>query len=313
MNGTSRDVQIFEPFGQAFQLMKVILFQPFDLAKWCGIGFAAFLARLGSGGFNFNWRYDQNSGLRASSEFHDFMAKIREMPHWSVVAGVAFLIFMVLVIIVLFRWLRARGEFIFTDCIVRNRGAIVEPWREFRRLGNSYFLFSLLVVFGLGCLAGLLALPFLLPIVRGATFLHRHNASLISMIGLWSMVVISFFVIWVVIAHFMVTVMYCRRCRASEAFRIVCSLIAAYPGEITIYCLFWIVLGLAAVVFACAATCATCCMVIIPYIGTVILLPMLVWLRAFALLYLRQFGPDFDAWREIPPTIPPPLTPPLPA
>jgi len=29
----------------------------------------------------------------------------------------------------------------FTDCIVRNRGAIVEPWHEFRTEGNRYFGF----------------------------------------------------------------------------------------------------------------------------------------------------------------------------
>ena len=42
-------------------------------------------------------------------------------------------------------WIGSRGRFIFTDCIVRNRGAIAEPWREFRREGNSFFLFSLIV------------------------------------------------------------------------------------------------------------------------------------------------------------------------
>jgi hypothetical protein len=34
-------------------------------------------------------------------------------------------------------WVASRGRFIFTDCLVKQRGAIVEPWREFRREGNS--------------------------------------------------------------------------------------------------------------------------------------------------------------------------------
>jgi hypothetical protein len=77
---------------------------------------------------------------------------------------------------------------------------------------------------------------------------------------------------------------------------IVVRLIAAYPGEILLYCLFLIVLALATAIVACVATCATCCIAAIPYIGTVILLPVFVVLRSFSLLFLRQFGPDYDVW-----------------
>ena len=50
MNGNGSKIEIFKPFGEAFELMKKILFQPFDLKKWLVIGFAAFLASL-AGGF----------------------------------------------------------------------------------------------------------------------------------------------------------------------------------------------------------------------------------------------------------------------
>jgi hypothetical protein len=63
-----------------------------------------------------------------------------------------------------------------------------------------------------------------------------------------------------------------------------------------LYCLFLIVLALATVIVACVATCATCCITAIPYIGTVILLPVFVLLRSFSLLFLRQFGADYDVW-----------------
>ncbi len=48
MNGTEPKIEIFKPFGEAFELMKRILFQPFDVKKWFVIGFAAWLANLGS-------------------------------------------------------------------------------------------------------------------------------------------------------------------------------------------------------------------------------------------------------------------------
>ena len=196
----------------------------------------------------------------------------------------------------LFAWLRARGCFTFIDCIAKNRGAIAEPWHGFRNEGNSYFLFSLLVGFAFLIFAALLSLPFTLPIIRGATFLHIHDVYLISTIAAWAFVVILLFVTWLLIANFMVPVMYRQQCRALKAFGIVVRLIAAYPGEILLYCLFLIILVLATAIVACVAACATCCIAVIPYVGTVILLPVFVLLRSFSLLFLRQFGSDYDVW-----------------
>jgi hypothetical protein len=311
MTGSESKIEIFKPFGEAFELTKKILFQPFDLKKWCVIGFAAFLSNLG-GGFNFNYNFNRHSDLKEVPGFGDLVAAINQIPPWILVFVVTFVVLLLLAITILFAWLRARGRFVFMDCIVRNRAAIAEPWREFHQEGNSYFLFSLLVWCGLTVVAVLLALPFLLPIVRQVTFLHMHDAYLISMIILWAIVVITLVLAWSLIAHFMAMVMYRRRCRARQGLQAALSLIASYPGEITLYCLFWIVLGLGAAVIGCLSTCATCCLTLIPYIGTVILLPVFVCLRAFGLLFLRQFGPDFDVWAGISQPQPPPLQSPPP-
>jgi hypothetical protein len=63
------------------------------------------------------------------------------------------------------------------------------------------------------------------------------------------------------------------------------------------------------------ATCATCCLAALPYIGTVILLPVFVCLRAFGLCFIRQFGADYDVWSTVSQStpMPPPEPPPLPA
>ena len=53
MNGNGSKIEIFKPFGEAFELMKKILFQPFDLRKWLVIGFAAFLVSLSAGWCDF--------------------------------------------------------------------------------------------------------------------------------------------------------------------------------------------------------------------------------------------------------------------
>jgi hypothetical protein len=287
MNETGPVIEIFKPFGEAFELMKKILFQPFDVKKWFVIGFAAWLANLGGGG-PFNYQYNRREDIQKLNE------TICQIPHSILVIGVCVLVSFVLILIVLFAWLRARGRFLFIDCIVKNRGAIAEPWRDFRKEGNSYFFFSLLVGFAFLVFAAVLSFPFMLPILRGVTFLHIHDVYLISTIAAWAFVMILLVVAWSLIANFMVPVMYVQRCRASTAFGIVARLVAAHPGEILLYCLFLIVLALATVIVTCFATCATCCIAAIPYIGTVILLPIFVLLRSFSLLFLRQFGPDYD-------------------
>jgi len=193
----------------------------------------------------------------------------------------------------------------FTDCIVKNRGAVAAPWREFRTEGNSYFLFSLVVGLALFVFAVLLSVPVILLLVKSRYyfFIHRDqlNIYLISAIVVWVFVMLLLVFVWSLIANFMTPVMYRRRCRAYEAFRTVTTLIAANPGEILLYCLFLIVLMLASVIVGCLVTCATCCIAAIPYIGTVILLPVFVLLRSFSLLFLRQFGPEYDVWAGVMP------------
>jgi hypothetical protein len=306
MNGTEPKIEIFKPFGEAFELMKRILFQPFDVKKWFVIGFAAWLANLGGGGFNY--QYNRREDVQKLNE------AISQIPHPILVIGVCVLISLVLVLIVLFAWLRARGGFMFIDCIVKNRGAVAEPWREFRKEGNSYFLFSLVVGLCFLIFAALLSLPLIILAIKGRYyfFIHRDqlNIYVISAIAAWVFIILLLVLAWALIANFMTPVMYRRRCRAYEAFRAVTTLIAATPGEILLYCLFLIVLALATAIVACLVTCATCCIAAIPYIGTVILLPVFVLLRSFSLLFLRQFGPEYDVWAgSMPPEFLPILSP----
>jgi hypothetical protein len=37
----------------------------------------------------------------------------------------------------------------------------------------------------------------------------------------------------------------------------------------------------------------------LPYISTVILLPAIVWLAAYKLLFIRQFGDAYDVWATV--------------
>lgn len=295
----SRKIEIFAPFSSALDLTKLILFQPFDLAKWMIIGFAAFLAHFngGGGGFNFNRRW---TGCDWKAQMHSTTRGVfdntESMPVWFWPVFLFAMLF-VFALVVLFMWIGARGKFIFTDCIVRNRAAIVEPWKEFRAEGNSYFLYSLLIFFLCGFLVALASMPLWLPLALGHGF--PEGVPLFFGLGLIAMAIVALGVTVSLLSVFVVPVMYRRRCGAGEALRFALSAITSHPVPVILYFLLSIVLAIALVLIGCLAACVTCCIAAIPYVGTVLLLPLHVFLASFALLFARQFGDDYDAWAKV--------------
>jgi hypothetical protein len=303
VNGNGK-IEILRPLDEAFELMKTMLFRPFDLKKWFVIGFAAFLAGHFAGvGFNipfggFPPRHANQPPI--SPDWGQWKPWLPAFIAVFVVGGVAFIIFMM--------WLKARGNFVFADCVARNRAAIAEPWREYRREGNSYFLFLLLVMLGAMVLFGILCAGIFISL---GVFGQGVSNDVMTPFAIVSLVLLGiawlcFMFFFALIAYFMVPLMYVRRCRAAEAFRQIAGLVMENAGSFVLFCLFGICLALAAIVIGGVATCATCCLAALPYIGTVILLPVFVCLRAYALRFIRQFGPDYDVW-SVAPALPPPL------
>jgi hypothetical protein len=290
MNGDGSKIEILKPFDQAFNLMKKILFQPFDFKKWLVIGFAAWLANLGSGG---------GGGFNYPDKGHEDAEKLREaigqIPQPILITGICILICLVILLGVVFAWLRARGRFIFVDSIVRNRAAIVEPWKEFRAEGNSFFLFSIIVVLMLVLILGIAGLGLIMPFIPRGGQAHPELGFWIGL-SVFVFIAVCLAFIWGLLSQLMVPIMYRQRCRARPALVQAMDLVSSHPGPILLYVLFVLVLAIAVVVISCVVVCATCCVAAIPYVGSVILLPVSVTLGAFLLLFLRQFGPDYDVW-----------------
>jgi hypothetical protein len=300
-----RKIEIIKPFGEAFELTKRILFQPFDFTKWLVIGFAAFLSGHFSG-TGFNPMQLANLQGRRSHE-HISAPDLESWKPWWPILILSFVIF-IFALVVVFAWLKGRGNFIFTDCIVRNRGAIAEPWREYRREGNSYFLFTLTIGFGAMFLVGLIAAAVVVPfgIYGQGRSNHEMAPIFIVLIIVFALVWVCFAVLFGLISYFMIPVMYIRRCRAFDAFRDTARLVFDNGGPFVFFCLFAICLLMGVGMVGGIATCLTCCLALLPYVGTVILLPIFVCLRAFGLCFIRQFGPEYDVWRSSTPE-PPPL------
>jgi hypothetical protein len=292
-----------------------MLFRPFDLARWLTIAFAAFIAGGWGSGLNLRWNRwnvgDWNYRFSRQGEFADW-----PVPGW-LIALLVLGVLAALALVFLWAWITARGRFIFTDCVVRNRAAIAEPWREYRREANSFFLFSVAV--GFGMLLALMALMLVawVPFQMFFGDVDERTAGglvlivLVVIMGLlWGLVALFL----AVVTHFMIPVMYRRRCSARIAFLDVTKLIFQNPAPFILFVLFGIALAIGVAIVGTIVTCLTCCVGGFPYISTVLLLPAIVWLAAYRLLFIRQFGDEYDAWARIaPPAVEAPVPPGAPA
>ena len=302
MNGPARKIEILAPFNQAIELTRLILFRPFDITKWLVIGFAAFLSGwFNSGGGTINpWSFRNwnSTNLR----YPTFQFRSFNMDHAGLIllTAIALCAVVILAFLILWLWVVARGRFIFIDCLVRNRAAIAEPWREFRQEGNRFFVFLMVLMLVSLVLVALIGGLIFGCVVWWRNYRVSNVPALFVLVPIAVFVWMAFAVVVNLITYFMPPVMYTRRCSPVDAARAILQLIFDDPAPFILFILFMIALWIGWIMLGCLVTCATCCLASLPYIGTVIVLPVPVLFRSFSLLFLRQFGPEWDVWAKIP-------------
>lgn len=202
----------------------------------------------------------------------------------------------------LIMWLGSRGEFMFLDGVVHNRGAVVEPWKKYRRLGNSLFGFRvtvILVYLGGLLLAGGLCVAIAWPDIQAQRFeALAITAVVVGVSILFVMVLVMVFInLW--LQDFVVPIMYLGDLNTTAAYRLFFGeIVSGHVGSIVLFYLMKFVLSIAIGIVAMIATCLTCCLPLIPYIGTVILLPLFVFSRCYPLYFLQQFGSQWQVFLE---------------
>jgi hypothetical protein len=315
---------VVDPISPALERVKCVLFRPFDLGKWFVIGFCAWLAYLGetgggSGGGNYNFG---NHAGHSGADFRHALDRARDYLlnnlDW-IIPLAAFLIVVILGLGLLFLWLSSRGKFMFLHCVALNRAEVTEPWNKFASEGNSLFWFRLVLA-----LAGMiLTLPLLVIIgVMIFKMIYRGEpdlAGIMMAIGLGLALILGAIVFAIIkkfTVDFVVPIMLLRRTKCLAAWREFYGLLAAYFWLFVLYILFQIVLGMAIGILIVMAVLVTCCcagcLMLLPYLGTVLLLPVLVFKRSYPLYFLAQFGPEYDVFPPPPPAPPMPGLAPMP-
>ncbi len=295
-------ISVIEPIGPAFEKVKAILFSPFDLRKWFVIGFCAWLAYLGKGGGG-------NGGGRGGRPHnaHEAFgeAKVFVLENLAWIIPVALIgVMLIIVIWLVLTWLSSRGRFMFLHCVAENKAKVKVPWTKFQQHANSLFLFR--IVLGLIGFATI-GLPLLLAGGIIAIMIAGNIPDVAGVFGIVMIVlmIIAIAIVFTVIAKFttdfVVPIMFLRTTSCAAGWREFLTLLSANKARFALYILFQIVIALAIGAIILTAVFVTCCcaacILAIPYIGTVLMLPVLVFKRAYSLLYFGQYGPEFDVFR----------------
>lgn len=296
-------ISVITPIEKAFSTVSRLLFQPVDLAKWFCLGFTAWLAALtnsgGGGGLNLSNAFKGESVSDTSTALAEWVSAHLMMVVFLGVFAVAIVLMVSLVI----GWISSRGKFMFLDNVIRNTANIRAPWAQYRREGNSYFLFS--IAYGFAILAIMLVLVTICVLIASPD-ISRHTWGLnaISAViagGIFSIGLIVFSLIVVTfLDDFIVPIMALNQCRVMAAWKIFGHLLKRHTGSFVLYVLFKIVLCLAISALTALVCCCLCCTVLIPYIGTVILLPVHVFLRSYSLHFLEQMDDRYRMFENGP-------------
>ena len=291
-----------DPITPAWNHMVRILFKPFEFKKWMLLGFCAFLAQCGEGGGNSGGNSSNWSSSNNQQRYGE--AKQWVESNLELAIGIAIGTFTLIIVIgLLVNWLSSRGKFMLLDGIVKNRGAVSEPWTEYKTEGNSLFL--LRIVVGIIAVLGVLVaigIPVLvaLPDIKTETFSEASFAAIVFGCFLFIPYIIACIAFSFFLRVFVIPTMYLKRVRAVEGMGIAWrTLYKGHIGSAILFFLMMLLLGIVSVAVTIVAICCTCCLTIIPYIGSVILLPISVFFVCYSITYIQQFGEDwqfFSRW-----------------
>ena len=296
-------IAYFEPLARAWDRTRVILWQPFDLANWLLLAFAAWVAGLTTDtGSAAAWRSDNGDfGRHTWRGFEHAWEEVAASAVWlplillAIMFGVAFA--------VLLLWVTSRFKFIFLEGVVRGRAEIVEPWKRHESIGNSLFLWRL--CFGLACVIGVVAVMvvFFAP-AAGLSFNDALAglsvaAGFFGVLGLIAFGIVAAYVA-LVTESFVVPIMYRYELNVLDAWRALLPWLKARPAHFVVYGLFVLMLAVLFAVFFSIFCMLTCCTAALPYLGTVLTLPVWVCYRLLSVEFLAQFHPDFDLFTPLP-------------
>lgn len=299
------NISYVEPLGRAWGRMRRILFTPFDLGAWLVLAFSAWLAGLMDGGFG---GVSHVGGWEDRGEAKEVMRGMGRA--WDAIAErivwlplIVFVIAVVVAVLLALLWVSSRAKFIYLDNVAHSRARIVEPWSRLKHLGDSLFLWRLL--FGLVVTVVVIAGIWLLilsgamaALSPGGSFRGTSIALLVLLGLLGFLFIVAVAYVGFFLENFVVPIMYRFDMRCTQAWHYFLPWLSQHPWQFIFCGLFVLLLFVVVGTIVFVAGLFTCCLglliLAIPYVGTALLLPLLVTYRAFGPEFLAQFDARFD-------------------
>ncbi len=292
-------ISFVEPLSRAWERMRRMLFAPFELARWLVLGFSAWLAGLASSDWGTKLAGNAPDSIDEHAlvpfEFGELADAIADHLVWLPLILLAVLV--VAAILIALLWVSSRGKLVFLDNVVHERAAIVEPWKRLGKLGDSLFWWRL----GFAAIVLAMVLAVLAAVVLPAAAASLGEtlrglsiaAILLGALALATIAVAALLVL-LLLESFVIPIMYRFDQSATAAWRTLLPWIKRFPGWFLAYAAVIFLAAIAFQMMVLVLCLFTCCIILIPYVGTVILLPVWVLYRSYSVEFLAQLHPDFD-------------------
>ncbi len=310
-----------DAISKAVERSKQLLF-PVKVEKWFALGLTVFLAQCGETGYSLPTSLPSSPSSSSSSGSGDwgdlrnsFDEAVRGFNadaalYISLAIGGALVTAGVWLVVV---WFSSRAKLMFVESVVWDRVDVSAQWTRAADLGFSLFKFR--AILGLSVwtlLLGSTALGFAIALpsfLAGELWGPRPWAAYATFALAALLIGTPAAIVSALLDDFVVPLMVLRNARVSEAWKMCRSeVLAGNVGGVFLFYLLRMVLSVGIAMVASILTCVTCCMTAVPYLGTVILLPVFTFSRAYPLYYLEQLGVNvfpqpepqwaaYDQWR----------------
>ena len=147
----------------------------------------------------------------------------------------------------------------------------------------------------MGGLSALIAIPDIQAETFGASAIIAIivGGSLL-ILYIFACIVLSF-----IIEVLMIPTMYLKRVGAVEGWKIAWNeLFKGHVGPSVLLFLMMMLFGIGSGLVAMFVICATCCIAALPYVSSVVLLPITVFFVCYALYYIQQFGSEWKFFKN---------------
>ena len=307
-DSTAPRVSVVKPIGLSLRRMREVLFGPFDFKKWLCLGFCSAVAGSTA---SLNYRL-----FKTSPEIKDLLSwnalqlYVHQHIFWILFGLLGGLLIFLAII-----WVNCRGSFMFLHGVVLNCAEIKTPWKKYKKLAGSLWVLNTLVgLLSLLNICTAIGIVFW-SIIRNPLAENQFDTldilHLIPLVGTLLVSAFFFGIIRLFTDAFVVPIMSLRGGTWRSAWEELAGLITNHPWRFILFLLFQVVLGLGIVLVILTVIVCTfllgLILMLIPYIGSVFLLPISVFLRSYSLYYLAQFGESYDVFSV---TVPSSLHPP---